>query len=87
MKAVDGASCSNAAGMGDIDELVDLPAGSSVEFILMADLQDDLEQPVTNTASVAAPADASDPSTGNNQASDTDAIGMFADGFEDLDGQ
>jgi len=83
----DGASCSNAAGMGDIDELVDLPAGSSVVFTLIADLQDDLEQPITNTASVVAPSDASDPSSANNQASDTDAIGMFADGFEDLQGQ
>jgi len=83
----DGASCSNAAGMGDIDELVDLPAGSSVVFTLIADLLDDLEQPITNTASVVAPADASDPSSANNQASDTDAIGMFADGFEDLQGQ
>ncbi|GAB4118708.1 MAG: hypothetical protein Tsb0027_12300 [Wenzhouxiangellaceae bacterium] len=83
----DGASCSNAAGMGDIDELVDLPAGSSVVFTLIADLLDDLEQPITNTASVVAPTDASDPSSANNQASDTDAIGMFADGFEDLQGQ
>ena len=79
-----GAIC-NASGTGAIDELVDIPGGDSVTFVLEATLQDMDEMPVTNTASVTAPVGANELDAGNNQDSDIDLVALFADGFESLD--
>lgn len=76
-----GATCS-ASGTGPIDELVDIPVGESVAFMLSATLQDTDEQPVTNTASIEAPNTVVELDLFNNNDSDTDSVGLFADGFE-----
>lgn len=79
-----GATC-NASGTGAIDELVDIPGGDSVTFVMEATLQDMDEVPLSNTTSVTAPASASEFDVGNNQDSDTDLVGLFANGFESIE--
>ncbi len=78
------AACA-ASGVGDINELVDLPAGTSVTFELSAQI--DPNNPVgviSNTATVNAPQAITDNNPSNNSATDT-TVGdvIFADGFED----
>jgi len=77
-----GATC-RGAGDGDIDETVDLPAGSSVTYTLTCDVEMDATGYIDNTASVAAGAGVTDPVPGNNTATDSDALPvLFRDGFE-----
>jgi uncharacterized repeat protein (TIGR01451 family) len=77
-----GASCA-AAGNGNLDQRVVLPAGSSVEFLLTATVAALPETPVSNIASVTLPAAITDPELGNNVASDgPDIRGLFRDGLE-----
>ena len=75
----------NAGAMGAIDELVSIPEGDSVIFMLDATLQDTGNDPITNTASVTAPVGLTELATGNNTDSDTDPVGMFASGFESVE--
>ena len=65
--AFNGAACS-ASGIGDIDETVNLPAGSSTTFSAVCDIETDWSGTIMNTATVTA--SVTDPSTANN--SDTD---------------
>jgi len=76
-----GSACA-ASGQGDIDELVDIAPGDSVVFDLLAQLLDDDELPITNTASVSAAAGVIEMNVANNSDSDTDIVGQFADGME-----
>lgn len=77
-----GASCA-AAGNGNLDQRVVLPAGSSVEFLLTATVAALPETPVSNIASVTLPAAITDPELGNNVATDgPDIRGLFRDGLE-----
>lgn len=76
-----GASCP-AAGSGTVDALVSLAAGSTLTFTLTATAQAVPEQVVTNIATIEPPANASDPDSSNNQSSDSDATGLFGEGFE-----
>ncbi|MEM1082279.1 MAG: hypothetical protein AAGH65_11920, partial [Pseudomonadota bacterium] len=76
-----GAACAPSGSVA-INELVNLPEGSSVTFALDATLLDTLNDPITNTASVTTPAGVFELDTANNTDSDTDAVGLFADGME-----
>jgi uncharacterized repeat protein (TIGR01451 family) len=72
--ATGGASCSHAAGSGNISESVDVPTGGSVQFVATATVSGSATGTLTTTASVAAPLDGSDPDPTNNTATDTDTI-------------
>lgn len=72
----------STSGVGEIAEFVDLPSGSSVEFVVSADLMDADEIPVTNTASIVAPINVNELNTSNNSDGDTDLVGLFADSME-----
>lgn len=81
----DGGNCANVSGAGDIDQLVDLPANAAVMFEVCASLVVyDENQSLTNTATVTAPADSSDPDMNNNSSTATISdILLFSDGFEE----
>jgi|GEM_PF-4643920 len=84
---LDGGNCSSASGSGDLDELVDLPIGGAVLFEICADLRVYIEGGnISNTATVEVPVDTADPNENNNMSTAIiDDIGLFADGFEDIE--
>ena len=72
-----------ASGTGNLDELVNLPVGASVRFILTAEIAELPETPVSNMASVTAPGPVSDPILSNNVATDgPDVRGIIRASFE-----
>ncbi|MGE0882031.1 MAG: beta strand repeat-containing protein [Blastocatellales bacterium] len=72
--ASSGSSCGAPNGSGSINTTVNLANGGAATFTLMATVAADALGTLTNTASVTAPAGATDPSSGNNSASDTDTV-------------
>ncbi len=81
--AIGGASCpAPNTGNGNINELVDIPAGGSVEFALTATVVGSEGQTVTNTASLVPPPGFIDAFADNNSDTDEDGIGLFIDSFE-----
>lgn len=76
-----GASCA-AQGSGEIHDTVDLPVGANVTYTLTATALADPEQPVEADATVAPPSGTVDFDPANDSASDVDAVGIFADGFD-----
>ncbi len=77
-----GGSCASS-GSGDLDALVDLPAGASVSFLLSGLLTPLPETPVSNTATVTLPTGYSNTHAGNGAASDgPDTVGIFRSSFE-----
>jgi len=74
------ASC-GVSGSGDIDELVDMNAGSALLFTVTATLTTP-DATISNTASVVAPAGVTDNVPGNNSATVVLTVPMFSDGFE-----
>jgi len=79
-----GSSCFGS-GSGSIAELVTVAAGGFVEFDFQGTLQDTDPIPITNTATVTAPASATELITSDNTDSDTDIVGLFADGLESVE--
>ncbi|HVH36605.1 MAG TPA: hypothetical protein VM847_21115, partial [Tahibacter sp.] len=78
-----GGICPAASGSGDIDVLVDLPAGAVVSFLLGATVAATPETPVTNTATVTVPNGIADPNAANDTAVDgPDVVGISRDGFD-----
>ena len=75
-----GASCS-AGGVGDIDDSVTIPMGATLTYLLGATVLTDPEAPIENSVSVLAPDGVPDADGTNNSATDTDVVGIFADGF------
>ena len=73
-----GGTCS-AAGSGNINATVSLPAGGSVTYTVSAPVSPAATGTLSNTATVTAPAGVSDPTPGNNSATDTDTIIQSAD--------
>ena len=78
-----GATCPNDSGSGDINELINLPPGSSLTYQLTATVTATEGNSISNTATVTLPAGLGDNNPANNSATDTDPVGLFADGFED----
>ncbi|HEX8265600.1 MAG TPA: Ig-like domain repeat protein, partial [Pyrinomonadaceae bacterium] len=68
-----GGTCS-ASGLGNINDTVNLPAGASVTYTVNAVVSATASGMLSNTASVMAPATVTDPTPGNNSATDSDQI-------------
>jgi len=63
-----------AAGSGDINSVVNLPAGGSVTFTATGTIASSATGTLANTATVAAAGGTTDPTPGNNSATDTDSL-------------
>jgi len=68
-----GGTCT-ASGSGNVNDTVNLPAGGSVTYTVMASISGGASGTLSNTATVTAPGGVTDPTPGNNSASDTDTI-------------
>ena len=68
-----GGTCT-AAGAGNIDDGVDLPAGGSVTYTALCAIANGTPEPLVNTASVNSPPTIPDPTPANNSASDTNGL-------------
>ncbi len=68
-----GASCPGS-GTGDINELVDLPVGSTVTFTVSTTVDSGASGTLTNTATVDVPAGMIDTDDSNNSATDNDSL-------------
>ena len=77
--ATDGGVCGAASGSGPIATTVDLPAGASATFIATGTVSPDAIGTLTNTASVTPPAGTTDPTPGDETATDTTTITQSAD--------
>ena len=73
-----GAVCP-ANGVGDIDELVDMPAGSTASFTVTATVDAAASGTIANTASLELPTGAVDPTPTNNTATDETTVQGVAD--------
>jgi uncharacterized repeat protein (TIGR01451 family) len=73
-----GGTCT-ASGSGNINDTVNLPAGGSVTFTVNATINPAATGTLSNTATVAAPGGVTDPTPGNNSATDTDTLTPRAD--------
>ncbi|WP_170113214.1 beta strand repeat-containing protein [Ahniella affigens] len=73
-----GGTCT-ASGSGNISDTVNLPSGGSVTYTAACTISGAATGSLTNTATVAAPAGTTDPTPGNNSATDIDALGASAD--------
>src|SRR5690606_5198277 len=70
-----GATGNTAQGTGNLNETLNLPAGSSVQYTINATLDPSATSgTLSNTATVSAPAGISDPTPANNSATDTTSI-------------
>ena len=81
--AIDGAKCQEANGVDQIDQTVDIPNGGALMYTLSGTLPPTGNNPITNTASVSNPIIELNPA--DNSDSDTDLVGLFADGFESVE--
>ena len=73
-----GGSCT-ASGSGNLNDLVNLPAGASVTYTLTGTVSPSATGTLSNTATVAAPGGVTDPTPANNSATDADTILTGAD--------
>ncbi len=76
-----GGSCT-ASGTGNINDVVNIPAGGSVTYTLTVTVAEPEGGIITNTATVTPPNGLTDPNLGNNSGTDSDSVGLFVDGFE-----
>jgi uncharacterized repeat protein (TIGR01451 family) len=77
--AAGGATGNTASGSGNISETLNMPGGSSVTYTVNATVSPSATGSLTNTATVTAPAGVTDPTPGNNNATDTDTLTPTAD--------
>src|SRR5258705_221313 len=77
--AAGGATGNTAAGSGNINDTVSLPSGGSVTYTVSASIASSATGSLSNTATVTAPAGVTDPTPGNNSATDTDTLAPSAD--------
>src|SRR4051794_36243792 len=73
-----GATCT-ASGSGNINDTVNLPSGGSVFYTASCAISAAATGTLSNTATVAAPGGVTDPTPGNNSATDTDTLAASAD--------
>ncbi len=69
-----GASGFTAAGTGNINDVANLPVGSTITYTLIASISAAATGVLSNTATVTAPAGVTDPTPANNSAIDTDTL-------------
>ncbi len=73
-----GGTCT-ASGAGNINDSVNLPSGGSVTYTASCTVSAGATGTIANTATVAAPGGVTDPTPGNNSATDTDTVTISAD--------
>jgi|CXWL01.1.fsa_nt_gi uncharacterized repeat protein (TIGR01451 family) len=73
-----GGTCT-AAGSGNINDTVDMPGGGSVTYTASCTISGSATGTLSNTATVTAPAGVTDPTPGDNSATDSDTLGASAD--------
>ncbi|MBW8878419.1 MAG: DUF11 domain-containing protein [Acidobacteria bacterium] len=73
-----GGTCT-ASGLGNINDTVNLPNGGSVTYTASCTISAAATGTLSNTATVTAPAGVTDPTPGNNSATDSDGLGATAD--------
>jgi uncharacterized repeat protein (TIGR01451 family)/fimbrial isopeptide formation D2 family protein len=75
-----GATCGAASGSGNsISTTANLPSGGSVTYTVTGTLATNATGTLSNTAQIAAPSGVTDPTAGNNSATDSDSINLVAD--------
>jgi uncharacterized repeat protein (TIGR01451 family) len=75
------------SGAGNINTSVDLPVGGTVTFTVTGTLSASATGTLSNTATIAPPAGTTDPTPGNNSATDTDTLAPQANlGISKTDG-
>jgi uncharacterized repeat protein (TIGR01451 family) len=74
-----GGGAGPASGSGNINASVNLPSGATATFTVIANISAGASGNLVNTATVAVPAGTTDPTPGNNTATDTDTLGASAD--------
>jgi len=72
-------SCPAASGNGPINATINLPAGGSLTYSIVASVSASQSGPLSTTATITAPGGVTDPNLGNNQAIDTDNATAVAD--------
>jgi uncharacterized repeat protein (TIGR01451 family) len=77
--AAGGAQCGAAAGAGNLQQTVDLPAGGTVVYQATATVSPAATGLLVNTASVATASGITDPAPGNNSEGDSDTVAPRAD--------
>jgi uncharacterized repeat protein (TIGR01451 family) len=77
--AAGGATGNTAAGSGNISDTVNMPVGSSITYTVNATVAASATGSLSNTATVTAPGGVTDPTPGNNSATDTDTLTPSAD--------
>src|SRR5581483_3061113 len=73
-----GGTCT-ASGSGNLNDTVNLPVSGSVTYTASCNISPSATGTLSNTATVAAPAGVTDPTPGNNSATDTDTLTGSAD--------
>lgn len=68
-----GGTCA-ASGSGNINDTVNLPSGGSITYTASCTVAASATGTLANTATVAAPGEVTDPTPGNNSATDTDTL-------------
>ena len=69
-----GASGFTASGIGNINDTVNMPTGSTITYTVVANIDSSATGTLTNTATVAAPPSVTDPNPANNSATDSDTL-------------
>ncbi|HLX64913.1 MAG TPA: PKD domain-containing protein [Planctomycetota bacterium] len=69
-----GATGFSANGSGNINDTVNMPKGSTITYTATATIDPSATGSVSNTATVTPPAGVTDPTPGNNSATDTDSL-------------
>jgi hypothetical protein len=77
------ASC-GALGSGNIDTEISLAPGAALIYSLLVSAPTNPESTITQSAQITVKTPTTDTDSSNNQASDSDPMGLLADGFEDL---
>ena len=77
--AAGGATGNTASGSGNISNSLNLPSGGSVTYTATCSISGAATGSLSNTATITAPAGVTDPTPGNNSATDTDGLGASAD--------
>ena len=66
-------------GAGNINDTVNMPNGSTITYTLVANISSSAAGNLVNTATVAVPPGVTDPTPGNNSASDSDTLTPVSD--------
>lgn len=74
-----GATGNTAAGTGNINDIVDMPAGSTITYTATGTVSPSATGTLSNTATVTAPGAVTDPMPTNDSATDTNTLGAEAD--------